>query len=84
MISSMLNPDGRDVVTGRCGNMTGGLTSTFFISAHDFLSAAAAAAAAAASVWRKRTAADDVGTGDDVTEIKESHEFESSDVSRCS
>lgn len=84
IISSMLNPDGRDVVTGRWGNITGGLTSIFVISAHDFFSAAAAAAAAAASVWRKRTAADDVGTGDEVTEMNESHELESSDVSRCS
>ena len=83
IISSMLNPDGRDVVTGRIGNITGGLTWIVFISGLDFW-AAAAAAAAAASVCRRRTAADDVGTGDDVTEMNESHELESSVVSMCS
>jgi ribosomal protein L12E/L44/L45/RPP1/RPP2 len=54
------------------------LTST----GDSLVAAAAAAAAAAASVWRSNAAAEDVGTGDDVTEMKESQESdESSDVS---
>lgn len=86
-MSSMLKPDGRDGFIGRTGagggsNWTGGARISGPLSTDDSLAAAAAAAAAAASVWRSSAAADEVGTGEDVTEMKESQESEeSSDVS---
>lgn len=68
---------------GGCGARTSGVATSAGASLEaEAAATAAAAAAAAASVWRRSAAADEVGTGDEVTEMNESHESdESSDVS---